>query len=301
MKIFRKAFFSIFVLFFTSVCFNCSSDIPVFDEQSAFSYLTAQTDFGPRNPGSEGHELCLEYLSQELSKFAERTVNQPFGFTDEKKDTTYSLSNIIASFALEKTERILLCAHWDTRPMADKDPDPANRLKPILGANDGASGVAVLLEVAKIMKENPPPVGIDIVLFDGEDYGEEGHIEYYFLGSRYFAQNKGQYQPKYGILLDLIGDKNQRFPLEGHSLEYAPEITEMIWEKAQAMGLSVFVSEIGPTIDDDHLILNQAGIPTVNIIDFDYEFWHTINDTPENCSAESLGRVGKLILAIIYG
>lgn len=277
-------------------------ELPYFDGEAAFRFLVAQTEFGPRNPGSEGAELCKEYLISELTKTADRVSRQPFTYTDTDLDTTFNMTNIIASFNLEPRSgrRILLCAHWDTRPMADEDPDPAKRDQPILGANDGASGVAVLLQVAAIMKENPPPFGVDIVLFDGEDYGEAGNHDKFCLGSKHFARTKGGYNPEFGILLDLVGDKDLEFPIEGNSLQYAPALTRRLWDKAEELGLSAFKNERGPYIYDDHIPLNQAGLKTVNIIDFDYEYWHTVEDTPDKCSPESLTQSGRLLMAVIY-
>jgi len=250
---------------------NCQREIPAFDGERAFAYLTAQTDFGPRNPGSEGHQKCLDYLIAELLKTADSVKKQPFTFTDTFKDSTYELTNVIASFNLNPTgaRRILLTAHWDTRPFADQDPNPENRLIPISGANDGASGVAVLLEIAAVLKAQSPPIGVDIILFDGEDYGDTkvNDLDYYFLGSRYFTETMGAYRPEYAILLDMVGGKEAQFYIEGYSYEYAPVYARRIWDKAKELGFSSFVSEIGPRINDDHWIMNQAGIPSVDIID----------------------------------
>lgn len=289
---------------------NCQKEIPAFYGERAFAYLTAQTDFGPRNPGSEGHQKCLDYLIAELLKTADSVKKQPFTFTDTFKDSTYELTNVIASFNLNPpgARRILLTAHWDTRPFADQDPYPENRLTPISGANDGASGVAVLLEIAAVFKEHPPPIGVDIILFDGEDYGDTkvNDLDYYFLGSKYFTETMGEYRPEYAILLDMVGGKEAMFYIEGYSYEYAPVYARRIWDKAEELGFSSFVSEIGPRIQDDHWIMNQAGIPSVDIIDinefdFNYPHWHTIEDTPDKCSPETLAQVGALLLHIIYG
>jgi len=291
------------VLFSAYLTCGCApKEVPFFDGNLAFEYLTAQTGFGPRNPGSEGAAACRDYLVAELSKTTDRVIRQPFTFTDTLLDKSYEMTNIIASFNLDPPEgkRIMLTAHWDTRPFADKDPDPDRRMEPIAGANDGASGVAVLLQTARILKEFPPSIGIDIVLFDGEDYGEEGNLNYYCLGSKYFTRNIGAYRPVYAILLDLVGDKDLRLPKEGNSMLYAPKLTERIWNIANDYGLSAFVDEIGSSIYDDHLILNQVGIKAVDIIDFDYAYWHTTADTPDKCSPENLAQVGTLLMALIY-
>jgi len=194
---------------------------PVFNGEKAFQWILRQTELGPRNPGSEGHQKCLNLLKKTLENYGASVQLQPFIFYDAKNSQTFTLTNIIGSFYPENASRILLCAHWDTRPYADKD-KPENINKPILGANDGASGVAVLLEMARLLSVHNPPVGVDIVFFDGEDYGEEGNLDYYCLGSRYFVQNNNQFFPHFAILLDMVGDAQLQLPIEGYSQNYAP-------------------------------------------------------------------------------
>ena len=280
---------------------SCShSQVPNFDETHAFEYLKKQCSFGPRNPGSEGHEECLRYLFEELGQYADDVVKQPFFQTVALTKKSVTLTNVIASFG-KQGERILLCAHWDTRPIADFDPEAENRDKPILGANDGASGVAVLLQIARILKQHPPPRGVDIILFDGEDSGIEGRPDTWCLGSRYFAQNKRHdYNPRYGVLVDMVGKKNLHLPVERNSQKYAAELVDRIWTKAEQLGLPAFDRSPGPEMIDDHLELLRVGIPTVDLIDFDYPYWHTIQDTEDKCSPESLGIVGTLLLHLIY-
>jgi glutaminyl-peptide cyclotransferase len=284
--------------------------VPEFDPNRAFEYLVAQTDFGPRNPGSDGHQQCLQYLTLEMQKFAEIVNQQTFRHTGYD-GRSYRMTNIIASFNPESTRRILLGAHWDTRPRAERDPDPRQRDEPILGANDGASGVAVLLEIARQMHYSPPPIGVDILLFDGEDYGREGDLDNYCLGSKYFARNMpAGYRPGFGIVIDMVGDREARFPKEGHSRQYAPGVVDLIWDTAQSLNLSQFEERMGAAIYDDHLPLNRAGIPTALIIDSDLigydgdnvrrRYWHTTSDTPGQCSPESLDAVGRVLLDIIY-
>jgi glutaminyl-peptide cyclotransferase len=288
---------------------SCGKKIPVFNGDNAFMYLTAQTGFGPRNLGSAGHVQCRDYILGELSKTADLVNRQEFTFTDEYSDSSFALTNIIASFNLSppNARRILIAAHWDTRPFADSDSLSGDKDKPIPGANDGASGVAVLLEFAAVLKENPPPIGVDIVLFDGEDYGRTAvnGLDYYFLGSKHFVETKGTYQPDYAILLDMVGSAEPQFYIEGYSNYYAPVIVEKIWSKAKSLEYSVFVDQVGPSINDDHVILNRAGIPTVDIIDINlqrinYPYWHTLDDTPEKCSPETLAQIGNLLLHLIY-
>jgi len=298
-KLIRKTFWIHLTWLFLFV--SCSqSQVPVFNETLAFEYLKAQCSYGPRNPGSQGHRQCLNFLVQELRKSADAVVEQPFMHTDIRTRKTHTLTNVISSFGTQG-ERILLCAHWDTRPWADRDPDPKNHDKPLLGANDGASGVAVLLEVARLLRLHPPPRGVDIVFFDGEDSGEYGNDESWCLGSRYFARNKRfDYHPKYGILIDMVGETNLHLPVEVNSQTHAPDLVDRVWKKAEKLNLPAFDRSRGPEIIDDHLELLYVGIPTIDIIDFDYPHWHTLQDTEDKCSPESLGIVGTLLLHMIY-
>ena len=267
-----------------------------FNAKRAFAYLEKQCKFGPRVPGTIVHQETGTYLFTELEKYADEVVFQPFEFRHQ--DRTIQMNNILARFGDDSGGKMLLAAHWDTRPFADRDPDPANRNTPILGANDGASGVAVLLEVARVLKSKPPPTPVIIVLFDGEDYGRT--VSTMFLGSTHFAKNMHGWEADFGILLDMVGDQTLELPMEGYSWNAARDLTEAIWRRAEELGLPAFQRRLGPAIMDDHLPLIQSGVPTINIIDFDYPYWHTIEDTPDKCSAESLEIVGRLVLHIIY-
>jgi len=282
----------------------CCAQTPEFSGDSSFSFLQKQVDFGPRNPGSEGHTLCSNWLAEELGKYADRVVKQSFKHVDTRLDTTIQMTNIVASFNLNAGKRILLCAHYDTRPVADRDISE-NRNKPILGANDGASGVAVLLEIARVMQTNKPTLGVGIVLFDGEDYGPEGKLDEYFLGARYFAKNLNGYLPYFGILLDMVGDINLNIPYEYNSKQNAGRFVEMIWSTAEELGYTQFERRMGHSISDDHIPLIEAGIPMVDIIDFDYpdesqSYWHTMQDLPDKCSPASLKAVGQTVLQVVY-
>ena len=197
--------------------------------------------------------------------------------------------------------RDLLCAHWDTRPWADLDPLPANRKKPIVGANDGASGVAVLMEMARMFKKSPPPLEVKIVLFDGEDYGREGEIWDYLLGSKYFAQNAVTSEYRYAVLLDLIGDADLEIKREYNSYVNCMELQNTIWDIAEEVGSWQFTEKMTRPIIDDHLSLIAVGIEAVDLIDFEYEYWHTVEDTPDKCSVESLDSVGRVLVELIYG
>ncbi len=275
---------------------------PSFNGKNAFDYLLKQTNFGPRNPNSVGHQQCLQFLESELKKSADKVILQ--NFTQKGYDETLRLTNIFAQFQPELGHRILLLAHWDTRPRADEDADQKKQNLPIIGANDGASGVAVLLELARIFKNNPPPIGVDILLTDGEDYGssiKDGNTDLYFLGAKHFAKTKNiAYTPEYGILLDMIGDRDLQIPMEQHSMRFAPQLMDIIWTTAEEIGVTNFIGNPGEQVSDDHLALNEVGIPTIDLIDFQYPYWHTHQDTPDKCSSESLEAVGKVLSAVIY-
>jgi len=284
-------------------CFSgCESKItpPEFDENRAFADLQKQCEFGPRVPGTQAHKNCLNYLTKEFQKSGARVAHQKFTEKLPYSENEIELVNVIASFGLEKTKRILLCAHWDTRPWADQDLDEKNHSQPVTGANDGASGVAVLLEVARQLQKKQPEIGVDIILFDGEDSGQTGGTKF-ALGSRYFANNKdNNYHPMYGILLDMVGDSNLQIYKEINSVRYASRVVEKVWARAKKLNFTEFKDEPKFEVDDDHVPLLEAGIPCIDLIDFDYTHWHTVEDTPDKCSPKSLKVVGQLVLSLIY-
>jgi len=278
------------------------SAIPVFDGEKAFAQLVKQCSFGPRNPGSAGYQKCRDYLLQTMRTCADQTLPQTFPYSFGKPRVSVEGMNIMARFQPQKQTRLLFCAHWDTRPWADMDADPKNHNKPILGANDGASGVAVLLELARLLQQQKPELGIDLVLFDGEDAGESHIPNSYAKGSAAFAAAYGaSLHPRFAVLLDMIGDKNLQIPYESYSLQAAPNIVHTVWQKAQELGVSEFVPSEGYAIFDDHVPLLRVGIPCIDLIDFDYPHWHTMQDVPDNCSAASLEKVGRVLTAVIYG
>jgi glutaminyl-peptide cyclotransferase len=298
-----KTFLFSILLILLFLSLSIGGDIE-FNEQKSFNYLIKQTDFGPRNPGSIGHQECLDFLKTELENLGALIQLQPFLFYDTELKKSFTLTNIIGSFYPNNPFRIILCAHWDTRPMADRD-SRENQNKPILGANDGASGVAVLLEIARILQLREPNIGVDIIFFDGEDYGKEGELENYCMGSRYFIENNTKFFPNFAILLDMIGDAKLEIPIEGYSQHHAPNVVERVWKAAEELGYYQFIPEVRHYVFDDHVLLNEGGIPSIDIIDFEYpdashRFWHTLEDTPINCSQESLKVVGDVILKVIY-
>lgn len=276
---------------------------PAFDAQRAFSLLEAQVALGPRVPGQEGHGAQLEWMLDFLEERAEMVVADTFSHTTAAGDTLL-LTNVVARFRPQEERRILLLTHWDTRPWSDQSPDPDEYYVPVPGANDGASGTAVLMELANIFGEQAPPLGVDLLFTDGEDYGPDS-VDM-FLGARHFARTLPlDPLPIYGVLLDMVGDRDGSFPVEGYSARHAPEVVQRIWGLAAQMGYGAnFPTRTGEPIMDDHLPLIQAGIPVANIIDFVYgpshSFWHTPHDVPENTSSATLEIVGEVVAELIY-
>jgi hypothetical protein len=264
-----------------------------------------QVEFGARVPGTEAHAMALEWMTEWLEERADSVAQVPFTHVTQHGDTLH-LTNLWASFAPSASSRILLSAHWDSRPVAEKASDPAARSSPTPGANDGASGVAILLALADQLARTPPGLGVDILLTDGEDWGYdpvtyETEIEDMLLGARHFARTDGgSYRPLFGILLDLVGERGARFRWEQNSLQLAPEVVRRVWDLAEDLGHGeYFEQEVGRAVTDDHVVLNEAGIRTIDIIDFDYPYWHTPEDTPDKVAAATLGAVGDVLLAVI--
>lgn len=272
-------------------------DPPPFDSDKAFEYLVHQVEFGPRVPGTGAHKQTGDWLISLLRQHTQYVSVQKFSGRTGGQEV--DMFNILASLYPEKEERILLCAHWDSRHHADRDPDSTKWTDPVPGANDGASGVAVLLEIASGLSAVEPPVGVDIVLFDGEDGGEYGNDSTWLLGSRHFARIMPRsYRPKYAILLDMIGDRDLKLSRDINSIEASPNLWNRIIAHCEESGIDVSPETV--IILDDHVPLIKRGIPSVDLIDFDYDFWHTVSDTPDKCSAESLGKIGELVLRILY-
>ena len=286
---------------------NVEKNIPSFDQNSAFQYLLDQCSFGPRNPGSEGHKQFSEYLETYLLSLSPNVIVQEFSYQEHLTDTQREGKNLIAQFNLESNERLLLGAHCDTRSLSDEDPDEGKKSLPVLGANDGASGTAVLMELASIFSQNIPPIGIDLVFFDAEDVGINGQPYTFAMGSEYFSKNLPIAKPQSAIIVDMVGDKYLKIPIERFSYQINPEMVKEIWSLANELDLNAFEYKVGYEIYDDHVPLwENAQIPAIDIIDFDYpnlfyNHWHTQNDTPENCSPQSLHQVGTLLLNYVYG
>lgn len=248
---------------------------------------------GPRFPGSPGHARARQWLVASLRKVARNVQTLDFEGTFDGR--AVALSNIQADIGPAGPRPILLAAHWDTRPWADQDADPARRTWPIVGANDGASGVAVLLEAARVLR---PRVPVRLVLFDGEDLGRD--LSTFFQGSRRYAASLGRAAVRWGVLLDMVGDADLEIPREQLSSQAAPEVVDRIWAAARQAGYGRhFPDRDGPRVYDDHWPLIQVGVPMADLIDFDYAYWHTTGDTAEKCSPSSLEAVGRTVVKAI--
>lgn len=277
-----------------------------FDGGAALAYARQQVEFGPRVPGTEGHARMATWLDSLLRTRADSVVVQRWTHVTRGGDTL-PLVNILASFNPAATQRILFLAHWDTRPRSDGPAAaPADSAQPVLGANDGASGVAVLLGVADALDSVPPSVGVDLLFVDGEDYGDffaDGRPDV-LIGSRYYAQNQLAPPPLYAVLFDMVGDRDLRISREGNSVIGAPEVVDLVWRVAAEAGHSdVFVPFEGTTATDDHVELQRVGIRAIDVIDFSYGpdngWWHSPEDTMDKISAESLGIVGDVALRLV--
>jgi Zn-dependent M28 family amino/carboxypeptidase len=208
------------------------------------------------------------------------------------------LMNAVARFQPKAKERILFGAHWDSRPWADRDPNPARRTRPVLGANDGASGVAVLLEVARVLQKTGTPIGVDLAIFDGEDLGTEEHPGGYFRGSSRYVEQLGDKRPLFVIVIDMVGRKDLEIPWEAISREQASNIVDLVWQEARELGIKNFKSVPGPEVFDDHVPFLNASIPAINLIQFDFPEWHTTGDVPAICSPQSLEAVGTVLVSL---
>ncbi len=283
---------------------------PAFDAARAWSDLQAQVDMGVRYPGSPGHDQIVQWIQQEAAKHADTVTTQPFqAQTALGGGTVFDFTNVIAGFSTAAAgQSLALLAHFDTRPIADNDPDPAKRNQPILGANDGASGVAVLLEVARALKTQPPDFPVLLIFLDAEDSGGPGAPPPYYgycLGSQYFVGHMGDMEPERAILLDMVAGDDLILREEGYSRQQARGLLRSVYRAAQRRNHSAFVARPGPAIVDDHLPLLNAGIPAIDLIDLNavginYDEWHTTADTPANCSHDSLYQVGDTLLEAIY-
>jgi len=292
-------------------------NVPGFNGDSAYLYIDRQVNFGPRVPGTDAHAACASWLENTMRGFADTVIVQGFRARAYNGEVLRG-KNIISSFNVENKKRVLLCAHWDSRPYADHDPDIASHNTAIDGANDGASGVGVLMEAARQFGKQNPAIGVDIIFFDLEDYGPPQDAQNYAgednwgLGSQYWANNphKNNYRARYGILLDMVGVEDATFLMEGFSMMYAPSRVKKVWDMADDLGYGkYFPDEKGSYITDDHYYVNRIiNIPTINIIHLDpessngsfFDHWHTVKDNMEFIDKNTLQVVGTVVLNVVY-
>lgn len=286
---------------------------PDFNSDSAFAYVKAQADMGPRTPGSSAHEKCVQYFKKQFQKFGAEVVIQTGNATSYDKKT-WLLQNVVASFNPKARERVLLCAHYDSRPISEKETDPKLREKACPGVNDGASGAGVLLEVARIIQSKTPGIGVDIILFDLEDYGMPGggpeEVDTWCLGSQYWSSNPHRqgYTARFGILLDMVGAKDAVFAKEGYSTFYAGDILNKVWKAADVSGAGKYFStETYGEITDDHYYVNKvAQIPCIDILHYDiykgafFDHHHKNSDDINTIDKNTLKGVGQTLLEVIY-
>lgn len=284
------------------------SDLPSFSGDSAYAFTARQVAFGPRVPNTPAHKACGDWLIATLKRLGAEVVVQP-GIVTAYTGENLQIRNIMGRFRSDVAERIMLSAHWDTRPFSDRDKmKPKERFD---GAVDGASGVAVLLELARVIAQKEIPIGLDIVFFDAEDFGTSEDSKSYCLGSQLFAGNPPvqPFAPKYGILLDMVGAPGATFYKEGYSMQYAPTIVNKVWNMAKAMGHGVYFRNdlIGPITDDHYFMNTIAQIPTIDIIHHEQDsptgfghYWHTQGDNMEMVDSTTLQVVGEVLLAVLY-
>ena len=292
-----------------------TSKAPTFEADSAYAYVANQVSFGPRVPNSKAHKQCGDYLAAELTRFGAQLYVQEANLK-AYDGTLLEARNLIGSYNPEQSKRVLLFAHWDSRPYSDHDPDPANLRKPLEGADDGASGVGVLLEIARQLGQQAPNIGVDILFCDAEDYGTPEFVDDYqpdtwCLGSQFWAKNPHvkNYKAEFGILLDMVGGKGATFFREFQSMRSAAPIVQMVWSKARDLGYGkFFINADGGAITDDHqYVISGRGIPSIDIINYDPDtetgfasYWHTQKDNMDNIDRETLKAVGQTVLEVIY-
>jgi glutaminyl-peptide cyclotransferase len=272
---------------------------PRFDQERAFRRLQDLCSFGPRNHGSEGKTKAEEWIKQSLRNMGAEVSVHEFQHTPKGVSQSETFRNIIGRIKPEVKERVLIATHYDTRSTADKDENEARRKEPIIGANDGGSGVAVLLEMAALWSDLPPPVGVDLIFFDGEDFGRDQELDDYFLGSKAYTRDFPDYRPAWGVVLDMVGDASLGIRKERDSLGRAPAVVDRLWNAAARVRSSGIIDERGGLVHDDHTAFLDRGIPVVLLIDFNYSSFHTSADTVDKCSPESLGQVGRAVMEAV--
>lgn len=273
---------------------------PSFDEARAWADLEKQVAFGPRVPGTDAHHRCREWLVQALTEAGGRVTVQAAVDSAYPVPGIDTLYNIRARFGAENAPYVVLGAHWDCRPWADRETDTAKKARPVDGANDGASGVAILLEMAREMGKTAPPLGVELVLFDGEDAGNDSTPETFCRGSQAYVALLGHPRPLHAIVVDMVGGKSLALHPEVQSVESAPNLVDRLWAGAKTVHAPAFLPGARFQVYDDHIPFIREGIPAVDLIDLDYPEWHTARDLPASCSAASLGQVGRVLLWHLY-
>jgi glutaminyl-peptide cyclotransferase len=282
--------------------FAADREIEYFDAKRAMKYLEDICRIGPRISGSEGMKEQQRILEKHFEGLGGKIYWQRFTARQKSQPKPVELANLVVSWHPERQRRIILCSHYDTRPIADQEEKRSKWTEPFISANDGGSGVALLMEMGHVMKNLRVRVGVDFVFFDGEEYifnpGPNGDV--YFFGSEHFAQNYQKDPPRHryagAVLMDMIGGKNARFPIEKNSWIKAGDLVQELWTIAAEQKCAAFVNQLGPEVRDDHLALNRVRIPAVDIIDFDYPHWHRLSDIPANCSPDSLEQVARVLI-----
>ena len=270
-----------------------------FDGERAMRYLEDICKIGPRISGTEGMKKQQELVQKHFEALGGKVELQRFTAVQESQGQPVAMANVIASWHPERLRRVIICSHYDTRPIADQEPDPRKWHEPFVSANDGGSGVALLMELAHSFKDLKTSVGVDLVLFDGEEYIFDAKRDKYFFGSEHFARAYQKNRPTFkyvgAILLDMIAGKNGRIPVEQNSWFQARALAEEIWGIATELKCDIFKQQLGDQVLDDHLALNRAGIPAIDLIDFSYPHWHRLSDVPAQCSAAAMTQVARVL------
>ena len=274
---------------------------PLFSADSAMVHVERQLAFGPRVPGSEARDNATRYIAHTLERCGARVSIQSFDVDDPYSTGRIHLMNVIGSFGIDRSQRLMLASHYDSRPWADQEPDSTRWNTPIPGAVDGALSTAILLELARLVAAQPPSaIGLDLVFFDGEDHGKQSDTDHYLLGSRHFAANLEGYRPVAAILLDMVGGKETHALREGVSNQQTAPLLDYVFGRAKALGLTYFQSEPGPSIYDDHIPLLQAGFDAIDLFGFDYPAWHTLADDISGVDPDKVAQTGALLRDLVY-
>lgn len=275
---------------------------PSFDQERAFTLLKDVCSVGPRNHGSEGKLKAEKWIQEKLKEAGAEVSVHELTYNGKQSESSETFRNIIGRIRPSELRRVMVGTHYDTRSWADRDPRVELRSTPISGANDGASGLAVMLEMARAWKVDPPPVGVDLIFFDGEEFGRSNDvIEDHMVGSDAYMRDHPDYRPEWGVVLDMVGDSSLRIPKERLSAARACKAVRRIWEAAERVGSTAFADGFSRHIWDDNGPFIDRGVPVALLIDFDYRWFHTTEDLPDKCSADSLGQVGRAVMEAING